>query len=355
MQNIFSVTSANGHWWEGTLSVRYNLLAIVKLIGGLLALAAALFGLYWLGIGLWALLGLIWDGMCWLGTAIWSGLCWLAAQWLWILGAALLALVIWLFSRIKLPEWDEKDDNDKRSWKWLRLLLLALLLGGCIFLLFKSCDGSEPEPKPQPEVVTPERFDEAFDWVVTTRAYLDGVQNGDTKAEVALVGLKFVNGESVTKMSFQNQTYEEAVDIIAADWRGLVADNVHVQLTDNQLIALTLFAMRNGKYGFLKSDFLRNVNNGNFSAEAMALHDAKGNKRELGAEGLQYLWVLKNLWDGNISAKELLDYPMFSYKAISLKEMYSWDHHHLFSDELADKLLHGSFKTPREALDLDLD
>ena len=338
------------------LTVRYNLLTIVKLIGGLLALAAILFGLYWLGIGIWALLGLIWDGMCWLGTAIWSGLCWLAAQWVWILGAALLALVIWLFSKIKLPEWDEKDDNDKRSWKWFWLLLLALLLICGVLWLSKSCSGADDNSR---EVslgaVSAEQFNEAFDLVVTTRAYLDGVQTGDTKAEVALVGLKFVNGQPVTKMSFQNKTYEEAADIIAADWRGLVADNVHVQLSENQLVALTLFAMRNGKCGFLKSDFLRNINNGDMSSKAMALHDAKGNKRELGAEGLQYLWVLKNLWDGNISANELLDCPMFSYKAISIKEMYDGSRNHLFSDELADKLLRGSFKTPRKALDLDLD
>ncbi|MEE6207356.1 MAG: hypothetical protein VZR95_04810, partial [Alphaproteobacteria bacterium] len=158
MQNIFSVTFANGHWWEGTLSIRYNLLTIVKLIGALLVIAAALFGLYWLGIGLWALLGLIWDGMCWL-----------AAQWMWILGAAVLALIFWLISKIKMPEWDEEDNNGKHSWKWLWLLLLALLIGGGIFWLFKSCDSSDSEPKSQPEVVTPERFDEAFDWVVTTR------------------------------------------------------------------------------------------------------------------------------------------------------------------------------------------
>lgn len=354
MQKILSFSSANGHWWEGTLSIRYNLLTIVKLIGALLVIAAALFGLYWLGIGLWALLGLIWDGMCWLGTAIWSGLCWLASHWLWPLNVALLILAIWLFSNIKMPTWGKKG-NDKRSWKWLWLLLLALLLICGLLWLPKSCSGDDNSREVSLSAVSEEQFNEAFDWVVTTRAYLDGVQNGSTKAEVALVGLKFVNGQSVAKMSFQGRTYEEAVGIIAADWRSLVANNVHVQLTDNQLIALTLFAMRNGKYGFLKSDFLRNINNGVMSSNAMALHEANGHKRVLGAEGLQYLWVLKNLWDGNISAKELLDCPMFSYKAISLMEMYDGSRNHLFSDELADKLLRGSFKTPREALDLDLD
>ncbi|MEE6208002.1 MAG: hypothetical protein VZR95_08120, partial [Alphaproteobacteria bacterium] len=267
---------------------------------------------------------------------------------------AVLALIFWLISKIKMPEWDEEDNNGKRSWKWLWLLLLALLIGGGIFWLFKSCDSSDSEPKSQPEVVTPERFDEAFDWVVTTRAYLDGVQNGNTKAEVALVGLKFVNGQSVTKMTFQGKTYEEAVAIVAADWRGLITDNVEADLTENQLIVLTLFAMRNGKYGFLKSDFLKNINNGDFNANAMALHEADGKKRVLGAEGLQYLWVLKNLWDGNITAQELIDYPMFSYKAIPLETMYDGNRQHLFNDELGDKLIRGNFKTPREALDLDI-
>jgi len=352
MQNIFSVSTANGHWWEGTLSIRYNLLTIVKLIGALLVIAAALFGLYWLGIGLWALLGLIWDGMCWLGTAIWSGLCWLAAQWMWILGVAVLALIFWLISKIKMPEWDEEDNNGKRSWKWLWLLLLALLLGSGILWLCKSCGDDDPESKPESEIVTPERFDEAFDLVVTTRAYLDGVQDGNTKAEVALVGLKFVNGEPVTKLSFQGKTYEEAVAIVAADWRGLVAENVHVPLNDNQLVALTLFAMRNGKYGFLQSDFLRNINNGNFSSSAMALHEADGTKRRLGTEALQYLWVLKNLWDGNITAEELLDYPMFSYKSISSVSMYDTHKQHIFNDRMRIQMQHGGFATPREALDI---
>ena len=40
-------------------------------------------------------------------------------------------------------------------------------------------------------------FDESFDYVVTSRAYLDGVQNAGDKINRALVGLKYVDGKPV--------------------------------------------------------------------------------------------------------------------------------------------------------------
>lgn len=343
MKSIFSVTTKDGHWWEGTLSVRYNLLTITKIIGALLAVVVGLFCLYWLGIGIWAFLKLLWDGLCWL-----------AGKWLWILGVIALAFIGWLLSKINwnIPKPEKKDKNEKNSWDWLWVLLILLCLFGGLFWLTQDGDRNKPKPNPQPGVVTPERFNETFDWVVTTRAYLDGVQEGNTKAEVALVGLKFVNGEPVTNMSFQGKTYEEAVAIIASDWRNLVAENVHVPLNDNQLIALTLFVMRNGKYGFLQSDFLRNVNDGKFSSSTMALHEADGTKRQLGTEAQQYLWVIKNIWDGNITAEELLDCPMFSYKGLSVSLMYDSTGRHIFNRGLKERLLRGSFKTPRKALEI---
>ena len=352
MRNIFSVTT-NGAWWKGTISVRYNFVTVAKLSGLLLLLIGIGFGLYWLGIGVWELLKLTWSGICWLGAAIWAGICWFCSKWLWWLIAMAVALLVWLLSKVnwqslKLPE--RKPSENKHSWKWLWLLLLLLLLL-CNFWLAKSCSEAADKDALKSETVTETQFRDAFDWVVTTRAYLDGVQSGQTKAEVALVGLKFVDGQPVTEMTFQGKTYEDAKEIIARDWRKLVTDNVHVPLSKKQLVIVTLFAMRNGKYGFEKSDFLKSINEGNFDVEKMALHKANGEKRELGTEGLQYLWVLKNLAVDNLTVEELLDYPMFSYKSVRLTEMYD-SRKPVFNDTLKARLKHGNFKTPRQALNI---
>ena len=178
------------------------------------------------------------------------------------------------------------------------------------------------------------------------------MQSGETKAEVALVGLKFVNGEPVTKRIFQGKTYEEAKEIIAQDWRSLVTRNVHVPLSERQLVVVTLFAMRNGKYGFEQSDFLKSINEGKFDVSKMAFHKANGEKRHLGIEGMQYLWVLKNLGVGNLSVEELLDYPMFSYKSVNLTEMYDYNKEPVFNETLRTRLKSGAHKTPRQALDI---
>ena len=336
--------------------MRYNLKTVAKLVIALIVLAVAGFGLYWAGIGLWALLGYIWASICWLFGGIWSVLCWCFDKWLWFLGAAAVALIAWLLSKVnwKMPE-RQPSENKERDWKWLWALLALLLLLLLGLLLFKSCGGSSNDEQSS-ELVAPtissEAYNIAFDKVVTTRAYLDGVQNGETKTERALVGLKFVNGEAVTKMTFAGKTYEEAKAIIAKDWEPVIRNNVHANLTEDQLVVVTLFAMRNGKYGFEKSDFLKSVNAGEFNVNTMAIHKADGSKRELRDEAKQYLWVLKNLGQGNLSCDELLDYPSFSYKGISVSRMYDDGGNLQFNDSLKGRLQRGNYPTPRKALEL---
>lgn len=365
MKNIFSVTT-NGAWWKGELHCRYNLLTVVKILSAILALALVGFGLYWLGVLLWSLVSAIgsgicwlftsiWSGLCWIASGIWSGLCWLAAQWMWLLGLLLVALICWLLTKIDWKSSEEKSDN-KRSWSWLWWLLGIILLLLLALMLVKGCSNSstesaaEPTQVSAPAVISAEQFDAAFDKVVIARAYLDGVQNGGGK-KVALVGLKFVDGKPVTDMIFQGRTYDEAKAIIAADWRELVTENVSVKLSEQELVAITLYAMRNGKYGFEKSDFLKAVNAGERNA-AMELHTAKGTKRLLRDEGKQYLWVLRNLWNGNISIDELIDLPMFSYKKIAVEQMYDANAEPVFNATLSERLHKGANRTPREALEL---
>lgn len=360
MKSIFSVTT-KGAWWKGELHCSYNLLTVVKLLAALLALALLGFGLYWFAIAFWTILCAIGNGISWCASACWSGICWVAGQWLWLLLLALLALIVWLLSKVNWKgfHWPERQKSDKkRSWNWLWWLLAALIALLLLLLLLKGCgndsaDGNATltENVEYSDSEFQEVFDEAFDWVVISRAYLDGVQNGVDKMR-ALVGLKFVDGRPVTETTFAGKTYDQAKAIIAADWRGLVRQNLHVKLTKQQLVVVTLFAMRNGKYGFEKSDFLKAINSGVFDANNMALHKANGKKRALMEEGLQYMWVLKILWNGYIPVEELIDYPMFSYKAIKLTQMYDADRNALFNDSLKARLQKGGMKTPRQALEL---
>lgn len=63
----------------------------------------------------------------------------------------------------------------------------------------------------------------------------------------------------------------------------------------------------------------------------------------------------KNLWRGNLHVDELLDLPMFSYKNLSLEEMYeggSYQNNLKWSEELHHKLSQHSNPTPRTALGL---
>lgn len=367
MRNIFSLQTNNGCWYKGTVSMRYNLKTVAKLVIAIIVLAVAGFALYWAGIGLWALLGWLWDAVCWLFDGIWAGICWLFGgiwamlcwcfdKWLWFLGAAAVALIAWLLSKVnwKLPE-RKMSDNKERDWKWLWVALLALLLLLLGLLLFKSCGGSsndEQSSEVSALAISSEEYNIAFDKVVTMRAYLDGVQNGETKTQRALVGFKFVNGEPVTNKTFEGKTFEEAKRIIAEDWEPVIRNNVRANLTEDQIVVVTLFAMRNGKYGFEKSDFLKCINAGDFDVNTMALHKSDGTKRELRDEAKQYLWVLKNLGTGKLSCDELLDCPSFSYKSISVSRMYDESGNLQFNDSLKNRLHRGSYQTPRKALDL---
>ena len=240
------------------------------------------------------------------------------------------------------------------------LAILALLL--LAFFGFKSCGQDKAIESEQITIEESDafinEFDKTFDYVVTSRAYLDGVQQTSDRINRALVGLKYVDGKPVKASDFSGKTYDEAVKIIARNWRGLVAENLNgVSLSKQQLVTVILFAMRNGEYGFETSDFLKAVKQGQLldADKFMALHKASGTKRQLGEEAQKYLWVLKNLWRGNLHVDELLDLPMFSYKNLSLEEMYeggSYQNNLKWSEELHHKLSQHSNPTPRTALGL---
>lgn len=337
----------NGQWWKGEITVSYNLKTVLKWVIGLAFLALGFLLLYWVIVGSIALVKTLWGWGC----DLWS---WSVDNWWWPLGILLAALLAWLLSKVNWKS--EKTKANIKKWWWILPLVLLLILAA---MLFRSCgdDNVVPAKEEQEQVVetiTVEEFDRAFDWVVIARAYLDGVQHGDTKAARALVGLKFIDGRPVSEKTFEGKTYDEAVKVIAEDWRELVVTSLKGQkLSEQQLVVITLFAMRNGKYGYLQSDFLKAVQNGDLSgaSDKMYLHKANGTRRHLLEEGKQYLWMLKILWNGKIDVKELIDMPMFSYKNIRINEMYDGDKA-VWNKALSRRLKQSSNLTPRQALDL---
>ena len=346
------IETRNNHWWEGTISFSYNLKKVAAVLMAIALVALAFFGLYWLAICVWKLCGWTWTGLCWLGTGIWSIKYWL-------LGLVALLLAIWGLTKVNWSKFkpEDKPQEDTPKRKWWPFVLVALVLAVLCALLFRGCDKDEDVVviDESAAVVSAETFNAAFDWVVTSRAYLDGVQSEVSRTNRALVGLKFVNGEAVTGKTFVGKTYEQAVDIIAQDWRELVVNNLNGQkLSEQQLVVVTLFAMRNGKYGFLKSDFLREVQAGNLdkAADSMWIHKANGERRTLREEAQKYLWVLKNLWNSNLSVQELINYPMFSYKLLNITQMYDNNGNCLFKPEYRNVLKQGEFETPKDALEL---
>lgn len=325
-----------GEWtFKLSLVINFKLIAIV--IASLLGLALLGGIAYGLVIGIIAIASFLWS-----------------IKW-WLLGALIVTLIIWGLSKVNWKKLKLPKTRLGNKWLWWILALLLIILA---VFLFRGCEGKDTEKKEVvvENVITPERFEEAFDWVVTSRAYLDGVQKIDSKTNRALVGLKFVNGNPVTGKVFDGKTYEEAMKVIAEDWRELVVGNLEgIQLSEQQIVVVTLFAMRNGKYGFLASDFLREIKAGkvNEADKYMALHKANGEKRILQDEAQQYLWVLKNMWNNNLSMKEILDYPMFSYKKLSIEQMYDDHGNVLFTQSLKELLQSGDYETSREALKLD--
>ena len=340
------INNYQGQWWKGEITVSYNLKTVLKWIIALAFLALGLLILYGVIVGGIALVKVLYGWGC----DLWA---WGTANWWWPLGILLAALLAWLLSKINWRS--EKTKANVKRWWWILPLVLLLILAA---MLFRSCGDDNnsvaPIEKQEIEAVTVEKFDRAFDWVVIARAYLDGVQHGNTKTARALVGLKFIDGPPVSEKTFEGKTYDEAVKVIAEDWRELVTSSLKGQkLSEQQLVVITLFAMRNGKFGYLQSEFLKAVQKGHLfgASDKMYLHKSNGNRRHLLEEGKQYLWMLKILWDGKIDVKELIDMPMFSYKNIRANEMYDGDQH-LWIQSFRSRLKKGNNQTPRQALGL---
>lgn len=321
---------------------RYAITIIVNLV--LIAKALALVALAFLAY-------LLVKAVLWLAPIVWHGIIsaasFVATNIWWFVSPIILILLVLLLIKYHEAISSFIIKNKRILLAIVAISMVALLAG----MIVRSCDRNVQQPQvPQ---TTSERIIENFDYVVTTRAYLDGVQ-ATPRFGRSLVGLKFVDGSPAKNHQWSEETtYEEAILVIAQDWSSLIEEMTEgLSLSDEQLVAITLFAMRNGKAGFENSKFLEELRlNGTKGASRhMSLHYKSGKERELGDEAKQYLWIIKNIWDGNISYEDLLDAPSFSYKNIPVESMYDGEGMHLFSEEMYKSLFNGDYPTPREAL-----
>ena len=252
----------------------------------------------------------------------------------------------------------QSGNNPNPENHFARNLAVVLLIVLAVVWSWRSCQNrNEPLPVVT-EIESPEEtYNRAFDDVVIARAYLDGVQTEvDAKCPRALVGFKFINDKPVKDYDFNGKTYEEAVKIVAEDWKPLVVGslNENVRLSEQQMAVVTLAAMRMGKNGFKRSTFLKKLNEG-VAEDAglwLLLQTPDGEIRETGEEPLQYFYVLRLLWEHKVEIRELLDMPMFSYRNIKVKALYT-DVQPEYGKEEERLLAEGDFPTPREALGLE--
>ena len=252
----------------------------------------------------------------------------------------------------------QSGNNPNPENHFARNLAVVLLIVLAVVWSWRSCQNrNEPLPVVT-EIESPEEtYNRAFDDVVIARAYLDGVQTEvDAKCPRALVGFKFINDKPVKDYDFNGKTYEEAVKIVAEDWKPLVVGslNENVRLSEQQMAVVTLAAMRMGKNGFKRSTFLKKLNEG-VAEDAglwLLLQTPDGEIRETGEEPLQYFYVLRLLWEHKVEIWELLDMPMFSYRNIKVKALYT-DVQPEYGKEEERLLAEGDFPTPREALGLE--
>lgn len=348
MKNIFSVKTPGGQWWHGEFSVRYDLFTAAKLLLGLVIVPFLL--LFYVGKGLY--LGAVWlfkrlkplgSAIALRTVALWFGLCRMCKRKPKTEPDSETA-------ETPSPERETPEQGRSNRWMWW-LLLLSLLVA--LIGTWRNCSSAEDEGEGEPTVV----YDRAFDEVIVARAYLDGVQEKvSDDCPRALVGFKFINDRPVRDFDFEGMTYDQAVDVVARDWKPLVVGhlNPEVVLSKQQMAVVTLAAMRMGKAGFVRSTFLQKVNEGDLTGAGkwLLLQKADGSVYPTGNEPKQYFYVLQLLWYGDLAIGELLDFPMFSYKGIDVGSVYTIDGEYVYTPEIGDRLTRGNYPTPREALEL---
>lgn len=323
IQNPFQLEKLGNGRVKFSVIINFKLLGLIAVILAILAIAG--FGLYWLGVGVIALAKFLWS-----------------IKW-WLLGTGLLALLIWALSKVNwkgitLPERKPRKNQERRlGWLWWLLGVFALIILGA--LLFKGCERDDQTTTitSKAEVVTQERFKEPSDWIMLD-AYLDGGFN-----------VKYANYKKFASygkvLSYEERLQAFDVNAYYADWSKLFPYFEGKSFNDNQLAALKRYGLWCGLAGFEKSPVCKKLQNGEkvLSSDLAVVYTANGKEREYEMKAnkehsQKYAWVLMNIFDGNLTIDELLDYHVKSYEAISVNEMYNAKGKYIFNKELREKL-----------------
>lgn len=270
----------------------------------------------------------LWRGLKWLGIHLWKALRWLS-----LLLAAVFAWLIAKFRRPKAEKETIEQPKEKKpmSWKWLRwaLPLAALFL---IVWFWPNPKSIEPVLTSTNKVVSVMPRQTAI-----ARAYLD--------QEANLLGCKFIfnkKAQEYLKGKENNlSTFESVSDASwVADVDNLLNPEVKAKLSDDQIAVITLVAMRNGRFGFEQSDFLKFVNQGEYqkAVDAIWLHNADGSKMKLQDEALRYTWCLWALGKGYVTFNELWEAPSWAYQNLNVKNLY-FNRERIFKPEFKEIML----------------
>jgi hypothetical protein len=306
-------------WWKGQVVIPYNLMWLL-IIFGILLLPVIIAGAVVVAVAflLWWLAGVVIKAACKLWPFILA-----FCTWLWSL---LLKFWAWIKSLFQGKPRNDKPTGKKNNWWWWLLLILILLLLG----LFKWC-GNHDNVEPNPEAVTPVEsvqeelivYQSSWNDALYARVYLDGLRNDAT-----LAGYKYRDGKPAKNAEFNGNAASEAWNVMFEEWLPVLQDNITADLNDNQRVATWLYALRSGKYGFAKSDFVKAVNAGDMDKAGeylFKIHKANGTVRSAGDELKSYLYVIRLIWDGKISVEKLKDCHCFSYKAYPVSKGYRPD------------------------------
>lgn len=336
IQNPFHCENLGNGRVKFTMTVNFKVLGLILAL--LLGLSLVGFILYWLGVGIVALVKFIWS-----------------IKW-WVLGAILLGLLIWLLTKVNwkalhLPESKSSETKERNlKWIWAVLALLAIILLGA--LLFKGCDREEKPVATVTEEVTEERFKEPGDWVMLD-AYLSEAFN------VKYVDFKrFDSYDKILSYDERLQAFD--AEAYYADWGRLFPYFEGKRFNDNQLAALKRYGLWCGLAGFEKSPLCIKLQNGEevLSSDLAVVYTAEGKERQYSRasskeHAKKYAWVLMNVFDGNITIEELLDYPVKSFEKLSVEDMYDAEGNYVFNQEFKAKLkTENGNRTTREVLGL---
>ena len=323
--------------YEVTFRINLNKLLVAALItAAIVGIAGLIFLMEWL-------LPLVWKGIVWLAISIWS------VKW-WLLGAAGLALLIWLLSKIKWPKRQpnkERNEYKERKFPWWWLLSL-LAIAAIIFFLCRNCSGKESEPE---YVVTPERYENADGWIILDTYLSEGLN------------VKYADYQKFPDYDFKG-SLEERKEVFGnsdsyRDWREIFQFVKGRELNDNQLAAIIRYGLWNGLAGFEKSTICHKLQNGQKiePEDFTKVYTKKGGVRQYTGNSAthveQYAWVLAALYQGDISLEEILEMPVKSYEKISVEKMYTPQGKYISpSTEMKTKLLTGANPTTRKVLGL---